>query len=136
MTVGLFFLSDAQYMLCFVPADLPLPSCPQDSLPQDQGHFFTFYVYVCFAWMFAYIPYACLAPMEVGRGHQNSGTRAMDGCEPPCGYREPNPGPLQEKEVCLATEQALQTPGPFLTTKAVGRFSHSILLHHPLAQYQ
>jgi hypothetical protein len=48
----------------------------------------------------------CAVPVEVRRGHQNSGTGVTDRCEPLCGTR--NPIPLQEQQVLLMAEPSLQ----------------------------
>ncbi|KAM7331856.1 hypothetical protein ACRRTK_008564 [Alexandromys fortis] len=34
----------------------------------------------------------------------------IDGCEPPCGCRELNSGPLEEQAMLLTTEPSLQLP--------------------------
>ena len=36
------------------------------------------------------------------------GTGVRDGCGPPCGHWEANPGPLEEQPVPLTTEPSLQ----------------------------
>lgn len=54
----------------------------------------------------------------VGHGRRAPETGVRDGCELPCGCRDPNPGPLGEQPVLLATEPWLQPrhscfrPGP------------------------
>ena len=53
--------------------------------------FYLFYV----DWYFA---------MDVG----SPGTGVIDSCEPPCGYGELNPGPLEEQSVLLTAEPSLQ----------------------------
>ena len=40
---------------------------------------------------------------------RSPGTGVTDGCEPPCGCWELNPGPIEEKPVLLATEPSLQS---------------------------
>lgn len=44
-----------------------------------------------------YVYHACLLHTEVRRDQSlwNNSYERMDGCEPPCGQRELNPGPLQ-----------------------------------------
>ena len=40
----------------------------------------------------------------------SSGTRVTDGCEPPRGYWEPNPGPLKEQLAIITPAPCLQAP--------------------------
>lgn len=37
-------------------------------------------------------------PQRSAEGAASPGTAAIDGCELPCGCREKNPGPLQERQ--------------------------------------
>ena len=37
-------------------------------------------------------------------GIRSPGSGVTDGCEPPCGYGELNPGPLEEQPVLLTTD--------------------------------
>ena len=41
---------------------------------------------------------------------RSPGIGVKDGCEPPCGCRELNPGPLEEQPVLLTAEPSLQLP--------------------------
>jgi len=52
-----------------------------------------------------YVHSVYLVAMEV-----RPGTGVTDGCEPPCGCWEVNPGPLPEQKVLLATEPSLHPP--------------------------
>lgn len=45
-----------------------------------------------------------LAPRRPEEGIGFLGTGVADGCEPPCGYRELNPGPLEEQPGLLTSE--------------------------------
>ena len=60
-------------------------------------------MYVC-AHMHAY----CQQKLEE---HVSSETGVMDGCEPPCGSWELNPGSLEEQPVLLTTEPFLYSLG-------------------------
>lgn len=40
---------------------------------------------------------ACLVPAKVREGIGASRPGVMDGCDPPCGFYEPNLGPLEEQ---------------------------------------
>ena len=60
---------------------------------------FLFYVYVCFAWVYAYALHArWWRRPEEGFESGSSGIRVTDGCEPLCGYQELNLGPLEEHQ--------------------------------------
>ena len=52
-------------------------------------------------------PHVCLVLAEV---RKSPGAGVRGGCEPPCGYWELNPGPLQE-QVLFITEPSFQPPG-------------------------
>ena len=70
-------------------------------------HFFFFillYVYGCFACMCVYTMYMPGSPRRPEEGIGFLGTGVADGCEPPCGYRELNPGPLEEQPGLLTSE--------------------------------
>lgn len=66
---------------------------------------FRFY-FMCECFVFMYVPYACLMPAEVGRGHRIPWTLDLRmGCEPLC-------GPLQEHPVFFAAEPFLLPSTP------------------------
>jgi hypothetical protein len=46
------------------------------------------------------------------RKANGSGTGVRDGCGPPCGFWEPDLGPLQEQQVLLTTEPSSHPLGP------------------------
>lgn len=51
-----------------------------------------------------------LVPEEARKGHQTPETEVTGDYEPPCGFQEPNPSPLQDKQqVLLTTEPSLQS---------------------------
>lgn len=47
-------------------------------------------------------------PTEVREGVASPGVGVTDGYEPPCGYRELSPGPLQEQSVLSTAQSSLQ----------------------------
>lgn len=47
-----------------------------------------------------------LVPMDIGEGFGSSGTRVINGCEPPRGHRKPNPSLLEEQQVLLSVDLA------------------------------
>ena len=51
----------------------------------------------------------CAVCMEARRVHWISCPLVLHGCEPPCGYREMNPGPLPEQPVPLTAEPSLRS---------------------------
>ena len=57
--------------------------------------------------MYVYAPCACLVPMKARRGVRSPGTGVKDGCEPPCGCWESNPGPLEKQFVLSNAETSL-----------------------------
>jgi hypothetical protein len=65
-------------------------------------------VCVCvFACMYDCVPLDSLVPEDIIRFLRAGIT---DGCEPPCGGWESNPGPLEEQPVLLTTELNLSSP--------------------------
>jgi len=52
-----------------------------------------------------------------------------DGCEPPCGCRELNSGPLEEQSVLLTTEPSLQPPGVVFINHCVKHLKQHIPTH-------
>ena len=54
-------------------------------------------------------------------GQKRAPDLITDGCEPPCGCRELNSGPLEEQAMLLTTEPSLQPPQPPLLDGRVGR---------------
>lgn len=65
---------------------------------------FSFYVYGCFACIFACVATAHLVPEE---GIMSSGTGAPEGCKPPCGQWKSNLGPLEEPLALLTAEPSV-----------------------------
>ena len=69
------------------------------------------YLILC-VWVFGLHVCLCtifmLKPTEVRREIRSPGTRSTDGCEPPHGYWDSSPGPLEEQPVPLTTEPSLQ----------------------------
>lgn len=53
-------------------------------------------------------------PHRLTDGAYSSESRTTDDCEPPCGFWEQNPGPLQEQQVLLNAEPSLQPLGQIL----------------------
>lgn len=47
-------------------------------------------------------------PWRPEKGIGFPGTGVLDGCEPPCGYWEPNSDPMLEQPVILTTEPSHQ----------------------------
>lgn len=54
--------------------------------------------------MYVYAPFACLMLMDIEESVRSLGTVVMEGYKPPCGCRNLNPGPLQDKPLLLTTE--------------------------------
>jgi hypothetical protein len=55
--------------------------------------------------MYVCVPCVCPMPLETTEGSRFPAIRVMDSrCEQLCGYWEPNPGPLEEQPVPLATK--------------------------------
>lgn len=91
-------------------------SQPHLLLPPQVSYLFWFYVYGCSVCTSACVLYAhiawclweperCLMPR----------TGVRDGCELPCEYWEPHPGPLEGQPVLLPAKPSLQ-PSIFLST--------------------
>ena len=51
-------------------------------------------------------PHEYLVLLEVRGQVRFSGTKVTDGDEPPCGFWESKPGPLQKQQVFFTSEQA------------------------------
>lgn len=64
---------------------------------------YLFYGYQCFAGTMC-----VLVPGEIKIEHKTLQLGLQHGCEPPCGYRQPNLGPLQKPWVFLATKPSPQ----------------------------
>ena len=65
-------------------------------------------MYENFACMYVCAPHVCVVPKEAREGTNFPGTGVMDGCEPPHGCWELNPGDQQEQPVLLTVEPSLQ----------------------------
>lgn len=64
---------------------------------------YLFYVYQCFAGTMC-----VLVPGEIKIEHKTLQLGLQHGCEPPCEYRQPNPGPLRKPWVFLAIKPSPQ----------------------------
>lgn len=64
--------------------------------------FFLLYVWECFACLYIGILHAFLVPEKTKEGSDPQELDFMDGCELPCGCREPNPSCLQKQQVLLS----------------------------------
>lgn len=64
----------------------------------------------CFAHVYICAPHVCLVSAEARRGNQSDPLDPTDGCEPSCGCRKSNLGPLEVHPVFL-------TVGPFLQSQ-------------------
>lgn len=49
----------------------------------------------------------CLVSVKARKGVESPGIEVTECCEPPCGSWEPNPRPLEEQPMLLATEPSL-----------------------------
>lgn len=59
-------------------------------------------------------PLSIYCPQRPEEGAESSGTGVSNGCEPPCGPWELNPGPLEEQQPVLSiTEHSLQPHSAF-----------------------
>lgn len=87
------------------------------------------HVYEYFACVYSCVPSACLVSPESEGGVRAPGTGVIDSWEPPCGFWELNPGPLQEQRVLLlATEPVLQPLGVLFNH---GFIYHCVPARHP-----
>lgn len=74
------------------------------------GNIFICFMCKCFAHVYICAPHVCLVSAEARRGNQSDPLDPTDGCEPSCGYRKSNLGPLEVHPVFL-------TVGPFLQSQ-------------------
>ena len=58
-------------------------------------------------YLFIYYVYNILS-VCMSAGHKRAPNLITDGCEPPCGCRELNSGPLEEQAMLLTTEPSPQ----------------------------
>jgi hypothetical protein len=58
--------------------------------------------------IFIYLIYECSASKTSACLKKRASDPPVDGCEPPCGCWELNPGPLEEQPVLLTPEPSLQ----------------------------
>ena len=89
--------SNGSYRQTFLPASPP-PSCP---LSPSLDFFVFVFKYLCAACMYTCPSCLCLVPTEALRGHWIPWNWSYRCCEPPYGFWELNPSPLQEQLVLL-----------------------------------
>lgn len=53
-----------------------------NSIVDDSNKFYLFYVFGCFAYMYVWVPHACLVPVEARKCFKCPGTRVRDVHEP------------------------------------------------------
>lgn len=93
-----------------------VPSLPElCSVSFISWSFLIFYLYAwCFAFVYIYVPYLGLVPLEDGKGCQIPGTGISDAFKLQCGCWKCSLGPPEEKPVILNTELSLQSTVPIL----------------------
>lgn len=98
--------------------DLGIHVVLQSKVTIFKKYLFYLCVHGCFGCINVCVPYACLVPMKVKRGHQTHWNWNFTWLEPPCGSWELNHSPPQEQPVLLTALWAISAaPLYFLTTR-------------------
>lgn len=85
--------------------------------------FIYFTVYRCFAYIYVYVPCACLVPSETEECVWSPEIGVTDNCELPCRYWEWKLGSLQERTVLLTASHT--SSAYFQTSKRISSIVHA-----------